>query len=185
MASLDFYMMEYHPYRGGTNPLHTYGSDSQTLVYIKAGYAIDLQRKTNFCKRVEEWLKKEVEKLIYMTPGVEVVIAIAPGHMQCDFPSGFMHDIVGSLLASNTSLEDGRQQLIRTKTVNKQAQTPGFRGVDTHEGTIEVRNHSNMGKIVIILDDVWTSGSTLCVCKEVMLTTNPSEVKLCVIGKTV
>ena len=43
----------------------------------------------------------------------------------------------------------------------------------------------NEGKVVIILDDVWTSGCTLRVCEEKVWTTGPEDVHLLAIGKTV
>ena len=115
-----------------------------------------------------------------------MVITIAPGHEANPNPTGFMHDIVGELLVACPAVVDGRQQLIRTRNVDKQSQTPGPRSEVTHRGTIELPSlPDNTGKTVIILDDVWTSGSTLHVCKEVIEGTNPSQVKLFAIGKTV
>ena len=80
-------------------------------------------------------------------------------------------------MKENCSVIDGRQQLIRIKDVPKQSQTPGLCNEDTHRGTIDLKGSpDNTGKTVIILDDVWTSGSTLRVCKEVIEGgTNPSR----------
>ncbi len=141
-----------------------------------------------FYGRVKTWIKGVVQGL--QGP---VVIVIAPGHEANPNPSGFMHEVVGEFLAGNPGLViDGRMQLIRTKTVPKQSQSSGSRNEDTHRGTIAVNSlpsttaqDLNKDRIVIILDDVWTSGSTLRVCKEVILTTNPKDVKLLAIGKTV
>ena len=188
----DYYMFDYEPYRGGSNPKHP-GSDSQTLSYLKQGFLTEdyqQQRKRDFYKRIKSWLKKIV---VSCKSDGSVVITIAPGHKADPNPSGFMHDVVGEFLDKNESLNitDGRGQLIRTKKVPKQSQTPGYRGESTHRGTIAINpsfkdyEDLNEDKIVLILDDVWTSGSTLRVCKEVMLTTNPKEVKLLAIGKTV
>ena len=180
--TLDEYMISYHPYRGGTNPKHKDKSDSQTLVYIKRG-VIKEDRKDKFIKKISDWLMDEVKE-IDKNP---VVVAIAPGHEKDDDPTGFMHDIVEKLAEDHPRrVIDGGQQLIRTKTVKKSATTPGFRDMKKHEGTIEINGKpDNKGKVVIILDDVWTSGSTLSACKKVMRDTKPKEVKLFAIGKTV
>lgn len=182
-AELDSYMMDYHPYRGGTNPNHTTGSDSQTLSYAKQGLR-DPYRKEAFYNKVKQWLQEEIAQIVG-----PVVLTIAPGHAATPTPTGFVHEIVGELLRElrrRQVVEDGRNHLIRTQTVPKQSQTPGARNEDTHRGTIEVNGGiSNKNKTVIILDDVWTSGSTLRVCKEVMLSTNPKKIKLFAIGKTV
>lgn len=177
---LDAFMFAYEPYREGKNPKHN-GSDSQTLNYWKSGKIYNRERKTEFCERICTWLKNEVESL-----NGPVVIAIAPGHDANPNPTGFMHEIVGSLLANLSSVFDGRCQLIRTKTVPKQSITPGVRYAETHRGTIGLGGPTNnTGKVVVILDDIWTSGNTLRVCEEVMSTTNPVGIKLFAIGKTV
>ena len=178
-GELDAYMFDFEPYRGGQNPNH-YG-DSQTLNYMKMGGLRDQQREADFRSKILRWLKRELYDL------ESVVIAIAPGHKANPNPAGFMHDIIGQLLVDpSLNVIDGRQLLIRTKTVSKQSQTPGMRSEDTHRGTIEIIDHvDNTGKVVVILDDIWTSGCTLRVCEEVMLATNPNEVKFFAIGKTV
>ncbi len=177
----DGYMFDYEPFRDGNNPNHT--GDSQTLVYMKGGTVYDQARKEDFIKRVVAWLKAQCI-------GNNVVMAIAPGHEATKDPSGFMHEIVGIVIANNPTITDGRQLLVRNETVLKQSRTSGVRDESTHRGTISINprftvQDLNKDKTVIILDDVWTSGSTLRVCKEVMLTTNPEQVKLYVIGKTV
>ena len=198
-AELDSYMMDYHPYKSGTNPFHTPGSDSQNLSYAKQGY-LNYSRKTNFYGQIKSWLQKQILLIAAETAG-PIVLTIAPGHEATQSPTGFMHEVVGQLLGGMpqksvkvfldrkpvmVNLVDGRNQLIRTQTVPKQSQTPGARNEATHRGTIAIKGDiCNEGKTVIILDDVWTSGSTLRACSEVMLTTNPSNIKLFAIGKTV
>lgn len=183
MASPDAYMMNYEPYRGGSNPNHTVENCSKTLSYLKMNY-LDDKVKRDFCETIFQWLKMEVLVLAQTGP---VVIAIAPGHEANLNPTGFMYEIVGRLLAdTDCSASVTGCQLLRTVTVLKQSKTPGLRTEATHRETIEVTGPpNNAGKVVVILDDVWTSGSTLRVCKEVMLTTLPKEVKLFAIGKTV
>ena len=189
----DSYMMKYHPYRKKSNPLHTPGSESQTLSYLKQGFLDspdNYSRKKTFCDRVKSWIKEIVVTAI--TQGDSVAIAIAPGHKANPNPSGFMHQIVGNLVCEmlakkpSAALIDGRKLLIRTKDVPKQAQSDGVRSEDTHRGTIEINPESPdcKNKTVFILDDIWTSGSTLRVCKEVVLTTKPAKVKLIAIGIT-
>lgn len=175
----DLYLIDYHPYRGGTNPNHQ--GDSQTLVYMKSGYNIAEDRKANFLLNISTWLKGGVKSLIDQNK--IVVIAIAPGHGM-NSPTGFMHGIVQALAQQYPgNIIDGGHQLIRTMDVLKSATTPGLRSVERHRGTIGI-NADNTGKVVIILDDIWTSGSTLNACKEVMSTTGPVDIRLFAIGKT-
>ena len=179
MAAPDAYMIDYHPYRGGENPMHTYENGSKTLSFLKQGF-LSGEMKEEFCKQIYDWLKKEINAY----PKEFIIIAVAPGHAECGDPSGFMHSIVGEL--ESEGVIHSMQKLIRTKTVPKQSQTPGHRDESTHQGTIAFKGEvpDNKGKVVIILDDVWTSGSTLRVCKKVMDESNPKEVKLFAIGKT-
>ena len=180
--SPDYYMIDYEPCRskGRTNPKHNFENGSKTLNYLKMGFLDDTpenyERKQSFCLQVVTWL---IEKVKSLGPEGSVVITIAPSHEANPNPTGFMHDIVGMLLAAGFAV-DGRQQLIRTKDIPKHSQGP-------HRGTIGLKGSpDNTGKTVIILDDIWMSGCTPRVCKEVIeRLTNPLQVKLFAIGKTV
>lgn len=179
--SPDSFMIDYHPYRGGQNRYHQ--GDSKTLVFMKGGSLYDKNREAAFLRRIIDWLKREVEPSIDQNK--RVVIAIAPGHKSDSNPTGFMHDIVKKL-AQEYPVIDGGQQLIRVMDVAKSATTAGLRSMERHSGTIGINGNDpdNKGKVVVILDDVWTSGSTLNACREVMLTTKPEEIRLFAIGKT-
>ena len=184
MAEPDSYMIPFEPYRGGSNPNHTFENGSKTLNYLKMGFTILEECEKLFYENFCKWLTASVVAL-----NEPVVIAVAPGHAANSNPTGFMHDFIAGLIQTSECsgrIIDGRQQLIRIKDVPKQSQSPGIRIEETHRGTIEIKGSpDNTGKVVIILDDVWTSGCTLRVCKEVMLTTNPKDIKLFAIGKTV
>jgi hypothetical protein len=197
VITLDAYMMNYEPYREGNNPNHTYQNGSKTLSFLKQGY-LNGQMKREFCTMIVQWLRQQLEMLFALGP---VVVAIAPGHVANPNPTGFMHEIVGQVRYSfSQPLQPLQPQplqpvaaieycpLVRTISVPKQSQTIGQRSENTHRGTIQINSNvipNNSGKVVVILDDIWTSGSTLKVCREVMLVTKPKQVKLLAIGKTV
>ncbi len=181
-------MMDYHPYSKGRNPMHTRGSDSQTLSYLKQGH-VGMSERPNFCAQVHQWLKEELKKL-----GEGIVLALVPGHKEDPKPNGLAHKIVQKLeekcKAERKALPFQQKMiLVRTKTVRKSATSEGPRSKLTHRGTIEVSPNSPdcSGKVVVILDDVWTSGSTLQVCEEVVRRKFPQvkDVKLIAIGRTV
>ena len=180
MSQLDAYGRNYEPYRAGRNPKHT--QKDADLFYLAKGGLFSKEKKTSMCKEINDWLIAQVKALKEESP---IVIAVAPGHEANPNPSGFMHD-TAKILAASLNLEDGNQQLIRTKTIQKQATSDGVRSMETHDGTMDTKDKpNNEGKVVIILDDFWTSGNTLNSCKKVMATTNPKAVKLFVLGKTV
>ena len=183
----DDYMMDFYPmdHESGKNDY-----DSSTLRYMKEDKVCSPSRQSDFETRVKKWLKQYIEKHL---SDKTVVLAIAPGHEAGD-NSSFMHNLVKELISENRTLgiEDGRQLLVRYKTTKRQATSKGIRSESTHHESIRIKNsdetdvsHLNKDKVVIILDDVWTSGCTLRVCKEKVRTTGPKDVRLLAIGKTV
>ena len=119
---------------------------------------------------------------------------LVPGHEANPNPGGLVHKIVQELQdkckAERSPLPfQDKLILVRTVTVPKSSTFKGRRSPSTHRETIEVRSHSPdcSGKVVVILDDVWTSGSTLHVCKEVIRKEYPKvkDVKLFAIGRTI
>ena len=174
----DFYMMFYHPYHNGINPNHNF--DSQTLVYLKSSNLWGETRKKNFYSRVLIWLGQVLDAI-----DSPVVIAVAPGHEENHNPGGFMHEIVGGFSYTKCA---GKIPLYRTTTVLKSTQTLGLRSKATHKGTISINVQPPnflQDKVVVILDDIWTSGSTLCACKDVVKIFSPKAIVLCAIGKIV
>ena len=171
--AMEDYFIEYHPYNDGNNPNHYPGSDSQSLVYLKIGYESD--NIEDLRQRIQEWLKGILDNK-------DIVIAIAPGHSP-QSPPNFLHGIVRSLIHGN--IKDGRDLLKRKIAVPMAAQG-GPRDQDLHENTIEVTDPSKVkDKVVYIIDDIWTTGSTLRACASLIRRAGASDVKLFAVGKTV
>ena len=196
------YFMKYHPYYGGKNRKHSKGSDSQTLVYLKDSDGPTTPAKKGLLKRISEWLEDVLDNLDTSESSEnssqsldeetiedtnpskvkDIVIAIAPGHSPKS-PENFLHEIVGDLIGGN--IKDGRDLLKRTTKVSKAAHG-GPRDQSLHEETIKVTDRSKVkDKVVYIIDDVWTSGSTLRACASLMRKAGASDVKLLAVGKTV
>ena len=180
------YMMVFYPmnYESGENDY-----DSSTLRYLKADTVYNPSRRSEFEARVKGWLKQYIKKHL---SDEAIVLAIAPGH-KADDNSSFMYDLVKEFITENPKLdiEDGCDLLVRYKTIEKQATSKGIRTESTHRESICIDSDDedvsllNKGKVVIVLDDVWTSGCTLRVCEEKVRTTGPKDVHLLAIGKTV
>ena len=179
-------MMNFYPMKFGKDEENDY--DSSTLRYMKMNNVRDKDRRLEFEGRVKQWLKGYIMENY---SNETVVMCIAPGHEA--FKSSFMYSLVGQFIAENwdLSLKDGRDLLQRYKTIKKQATAGGNRSEQTHRDSIEINvdkkdfSKVNKDKVVIILDDVWTTGCTLRVCEEKVRTTGPRDVKILAIGKTV
>lgn len=187
---LNDYMIEYHPYYNGRNPKHTHGSDSQTLVYLKSGQlqGRDPGRFYAFCERVKKWLLTSIRSVIEeaQTPSL-IVVSVAPGHKEKS-PPNFLHDIVRDVLKQPEfrRVKNGSHCLQRTKTVPKSTDGSTTRSVFTHLDSIQVDDSEIIkGKIVMIVDDVWTTGSTLRACASLVKNAGASDTKLIAVGKTV
>ncbi len=174
----DSYMIRYYP----VGVCEDY--DSATIVFLKKDQVYSEDRRIQFLNRVQAWLKRQIKK--------PVILAIAPGHKENPNPEGFLYDIVKEFRRKNPTLVVDFITLCRIKGVSKSTETPGLRYKSKHSGTIAVKkpevpstppDHTGT---VVILDDVWTSGSTLCACKDVVEAEYPnvSDVKLFAIGRT-
>ena len=181
---LDDYMIDYHPYRGGENRgLHSPGSDSQTLVFIKSGLLQekDPQRYRAFRLRIYKWLVEYVKNL---GDSSSIVVSIAPGHEK-NSQTIFLRDIVSDVLKQFKCVKDGSHCLQRTKSVPKAADG-GPRIIDLHRNSIKVDGSELVkNKTVIIIDDVWTSGSTLRACASLVKDAGARDTKMIAVGKTV
>ena len=175
---LKSFMMEYIPYQKGV--AHEY--DSQTLVYVKSGTVYDPNRKYQFCSRIKEWLTKET--LNGVDGRAAIVIAMAPGH-KAGSSHSFLSEIIAEIVQANPlKLRDGRTLLQRTATVRK-ATDGGPRDTNLHMQTIEVTDPESVrGRVVYIVDDVWTTGATLTACRNLMVKAGAKEIKLLAVAKT-
>ena len=127
-------------------------------------------------------LREETIEVIDPLKVKDIVIAIAPGHSP-ESPENFLHPIIGNLIGGK--IKDGRDLLKRTEKVQK-ATKGGPRDQSLHEKTIKVTDPSKVkNKVVYIIDDVWTTGSTLRACASLMRKAGASDVKLLAVGKTV
>ena len=166
---LKAYMIDYYPWHGGKG---VKDSDSNTLRYLKGDRLYDKSKESQFIARTVKWLTDQIKDI-----KVDM-IAIAPGHSV-----GKHHGFLQKIVAKMPQHMDGCHLLQRTVEVEK-ATEGGPRNQTLHEQTICVDQKKVSGKVVI-LDDVWTTGSTLRACESVMLKAGAKAVYLYAIGKTV
>lgn len=190
---LDYYMMDYHKYKlnGKDNPNRN--DESRILYFAKKKMKIFESLKVKehqFYTNIRKWIKGilQQEEMKDKT----IVLTIAPGHLKsstCRSPQSFTYDVADMIIRNYPQLIDGRSQLVRTKDV-EESKTQKVRRKKTHLDSIEVHGDGdiselNRGKVVFILDDIWTTGCTLSACKDKIMETGAANVILLAIGKTV
>ena len=174
----DYYMMDYYPYNTGQQD-----RDSQTLVYLKMGNVYDESRKYEFIGNIQAWLKRCIKKIKAKHPGKEIIFGFAPGHSPGSPDSFMITELNVQSLSTDPRFSVKPKLLQRHTAVPKQA-TGGHRSVEIHLDSIRVTRNLT-GKIVCILDDVWTSGCTLTACSELVEQKGVEHVYVLAIGKTI
>ena len=172
----DYFMMDYVPKNTGYED-----EDSKTLVYLKMKNVYDQSRKREFIHRIQTWLEKCIEKIKAKHPSEEIVFGFAPGHS----PSSKSFMITELKVCSELQFSVHHDLLKRSVEVPKQATAAGgSRSKRTHLDSIEVTKDLT-GKVVCILDDIWTTGCTLNACIELVKQRGAKQVYVLAIGKTV
>ena len=174
----DYFMMDYYPLKSGHQD-----RDSQTLVYLKMGTVYSESRKSEFIYRIQTWLKKRINEIKAKHPGEEIIFGFAPGHLPSSSGSFMITELEVSSLCSDPQFSVHPNLLKRFVKAPKQA-TGGKRSMDTHLNSIEVTKNL-VGKIVCIMDDIWTTGCTLNACIELVNQKGAKQVYVLAIGKTV
>ncbi|XP_065888633.1 uncharacterized protein [Dysidea avara] len=171
----------YHmiPYYGS----YSGNRDTETIIYLKMGTVRDKQRKTLFLSRVYNWVKSCIEVVQSVHPTDEIVLGIAPGHAPNSV--SFMTDADLNLFKlQENGITIIPNLLQRYLKVEKQATSKKKRSPVTHLNSIKVVGNV-AGKVVCILDDVWTSGSTLSACCQLVAEQGAVKVYPLSIGETV
>lgn len=111
-----------------------------------------------------------------------IVVAVVPGHDPAATASGLR--ALGREVARRQNRIDATTVLARISKIEKLSQG-GSRDASVHESSIRVSDASSVvGKAVILLDDVTTSGNSLTVCRSKLLDCGAKRVKMLAIGKT-
>lgn len=91
---------------------------------------------------------------------------------------------LGKMLAEN-GRKDMVHFLVREKSINKLA-TGGNRNIDIHFQSISTMNNMKIeGDVVLLMDDVTTTGNSLYACKEILLKKGAREVEMFALGKAI
>lgn len=109
-------------------------------------------------------------------------IVVVPPHQSGKDKSGIK--ILAQKIARKINLIDATSCLIRYRTIDKLS-TGGDRSLETHWQSIKVVNKEIIkGKKLLLIDDVSTTGNSLNVCQELLISAGAKSVKSFVLAKT-
>lgn len=90
-----------------------------------------------------------------------------------------------ALALANSNRKDMVYYLQRKKSIPKLAHG-GYRGKEVHYQSIEtVKDMDITGDIVLLMDDITTSGNSLYACKNILIESGADTVEMFALGKTV
>ena len=123
--------------------------------------------------------------LIKQIEDQEIAIATVPSHTAFKSDSG-IRDLADNLVRSKAQYIDAVRCLERFKDVPQSSQTPGGRSKHTHLESIRVKDKQLIeNKNVLLIDDIYTTGSSTSACQDILQKAGAREVKIIAIGKTI
>lgn len=161
-----YYLHEYQPKKGGTNP--KFDAISQQILDFKAGVP-----------KAMTFFYNEVEPLL----GTDFTIVVPPSSAAGTNVNYRPLCVLARRLAgvAGKNRVDGTGCLVRKTSVIKHT-----RDIDQHLNTIELEHQELIsGKDILLLDDVATSLSTLKACYLKLKEAKPNSIQPLTLGRTV
>lgn len=113
----------------------------------------------------------------------DITICVVPSHIQSNKNDSGIAELARRL-AQNGRI-DKIDYLVRTKTIDKLAHG-GSRDLRVHFDSINVNSSITIsGDVVLLVDDVTTSGASLEACKEILLKNGARRVAMLALGQSV
>ena len=162
------FLGEYMPWKiykeqGGTYPEH-----SQRVWDVKDKAAKGL----NY---FYDYLSKKLKR--------PTAIAVVPSHDSATGPTTGVH-VLANRLADALELSNGGPCLVRHTTVEKKAKG-GERSIEGHLKSIKVVKADRIkGHLVLLIDDITTTGNSLIACKRLLMKAGAKEVLMLALSKT-
>lgn len=170
------YLHPYHPvniYVDGDkieNP--AFDQPSRNVLNLKSQVQVQI---TNYTQML-------IDRFLNEYSGSDVVVCYVPSSDHTKLITG-MSLLVQNLVQNNKFI-DGRSCVRRSKTIQKLA-TGGARDISIHMNSIQVFHPEIIaGKMVLLLDDIVTSGNSLKACKKKLKAAGAADVRCIALAKT-
>ena len=169
------YIRDYHPYRRGRNP--QFGREDGKLLDFKDGKAPAIDEVATIFEDV----------LGQIESTSKIALAMVPGHQAQRSNRGTrMARVIRQISSAHVDRYlAATDLLLRHRAIPKLA-SGGNRSIETHLDSITVADPDAVrNAIIVVLDDVTTTGNSLLACRILLKVYAPSRVGLLALGRTV
>ncbi len=167
------FLTEYQPLRGGRNPDFDY--DSGRLLRLKAGGFGTALHYMRLVMVAEEDL---------LSSG-NAAVCVVPPHRVGTCTRDGIGLVAKELCKELPDVSNARRSLYRHTEVQKLS-GGGARSLQIHLDSIRVSHrHLIQGRDVLLLDDIATTGFSLCACRLLLLKAGAASVRMFALAKTV
>lgn len=145
----------------------------------------DLFHQQIYEKYVNFFKKYVIEKLIQQ--GELFVICCVPSHNECGEINNVMSSVIKTVKNRyyNNYFIDGSNILYRKYVMEKLSLNTSIRSIESQYNSLAIRNSDLINnRIVLLIDDFYTSGSTINACKKILLENGAKKVILFTFGRT-
>ena len=136
-------------------------------------------------KYVNFFKKYVIEKLIQQ--GGLFVICCVPSHDECNIINNVMSSVIKTVKNkyNNNYFIDGSNVLYRKYAIEKLSLNKVVRSIESQYNSLSIRNADLINnRTVLLIDDFYTSGSTINACKRLLLENGAKKVILFTFGRT-
>ena len=156
----------YMPYYPVRDPRRAGLTDSSLLYYIKTG-TLDIDKPhvvaaaDKLMQSVIQWMKRYIQNHCQGNVVITTVPRSTAGELH-----GFLVELCQNVI--NGLPNATYHPLLERKQTGLASHQGGERNQSTHQLSIQVNlpDQGVQGAVVLVLDDIWTSGSTMRACKE-------------------